>query len=253
MKRVKAKKHFGQHFLTDLNVAQKIADNIPKNSNHLIEIGPGTGMLTQLIYNKHNKFTAIEIDKELVVFLNEKIPGIDIINQDFLRFNLHDFDNDDLSIVGNFPYNISSQILFKTFEFRQKVTSLVGMFQLEVGDRIAASSGSKKYGILSVLIQTFFDVHKLFVVNQHVFTPPPKVKSIVIKLTRNSRDTLGCNEGLYMKVVKAAFNKRRKMLRNALNMFTFINQDAVNDLLSKRAEQLSVQDFIRLTKVISNK
>lgn len=253
MKRVKAKKHFGQHFLIDLNVAQKIADNIPENSNHLIEIGPGTGMLTQLIYNKHNKFTAIEIDKELVVFLKDKIPGINVVNQDFLQFNLHSLDNDDLSIVGNFPYNISSQILFKTFECRQKVASLVGMFQFEVGDRIAANSGSKKYGILSVLIQTFFDVHKLFVVNRHVFTPQPKVKSIVIKLTRNSRHTLGCNEDLYIQVVKAAFNKRRKTLKNALNMFAFIDQHSADSLLSKRAEELSVQDFISLTKLISNK
>ncbi len=249
MSKVKPKKHFGQHFLKDVSIAKKIADNVLEDSNCLIEIGPGMGMLTQFILNKSKNFIGIEIDYESVLFLNNRFPNLNIMHEDFLKFNLSK-QKGELDIVGNFPYNISSQILFKVLESNKKVRSLIGMFQLEVGERISSQFGSKKYGILSVLLQTYYNIDKIFIIDSTSFYPPPKVKSIVIKLTRNKRKTLKVNEKLYIKVVKAAFNQRRKILRNALNVFTFKESSLVNELFSKRAEELKVEEFINLTRLV---
>lgn len=248
---VKAKKHLGQHFLTDLNIAQKIVNALPADDLTILEIGPGTGVLTQYMIEKDN-FTAFDIDIESIQFLKEKYPqhAHKIHFQDFLEADLKPFaSNGNFKVIGNFPYNISTQIMFKVLEHRADVSALVGMFQKEVAVRIAEKPGSKAYGILSVMLQAFYKIEYLFTVSEHVFNPPPKVKSAVIRLTRNTTDKLNCDEELFFKVVKASFNQRRKTVRNSVKVLS--GNVAVDSIyLDKRAEQLSVADFVALTNAI---
>ena len=248
---VKAKKHLGQHFLIDLNIAQKIVNALPQDDLAIIEIGPGTGVLTQYLIEKDN-FTAFDIDQESIDFLKEKYPNHahKIQYQDFLQADLTPFaSKGNFKILGNFPYNISTQIMFKVLEHRADVSALVGMFQKEVAVRIAEKPGTKAYGILSVLLQAFYKIEYLFTVSEHVFSPPPKVKSAVIRLTRNTTDTLNCNEDLFFKVVKASFNQRRKTVRNSVKVLSG-NSIVDSIYLDKRAEQLSVTEFVELTNSI---
>jgi 16S rRNA (adenine1518-N6/adenine1519-N6)-dimethyltransferase len=248
---VKPKKHLGQHFLTDTNVAEKIVKQLSPDTKSLIEIGPGTGVLTKIILEKNiPDFYVIDIDRESIEYLNKNYPELkdNIISADFLNFNLSDIFTNEFSILGNFPYNISSQILFKVLDYRKQVTEVVGMFQKEVAERIASPPGNKTYGILSVLIQAFYDIEYLFTVSEGVFFPPPKVKSAVIRLKRNNTKNLGCSEKLFFEVVKLGFGQRRKTLRNCLKKFQFANKEM--ELLSKRAEQLGVHDFVELTNSI---
>ena len=249
MKRVKPKKFLGQHFLKDFEISKKIVENLNyKKINAFIEIGPGMGVLTQHLLKKNIDGFYIEIDNESFKYLKKLYPtlGEKLILEDFLKINLEDF-NGPLGIIGNFPYNISSQILFKTFENRDQITEIVGMFQKEVAERIACKKG-KKRGILSVFLQAFYEVEYCFTVNEDVFTPSPRVKSGVIKLLRNTRKELSVNENKFKRIVKAAFNQRRKTLRNALKPFTLIRKEEIANFLTLRAEQLSVDDFIKLTQ-----
>ncbi len=249
---VKAKKHLGQHFLIDLNIAQKIVNALPQDDLAVVEIGPGTGVLTQYLIEKDN-FTAFDIDTESIEFLKQKYPQYEqkIQFQDFLEADLTPFaSKGKFKIVGNFPYNISTQIMFKVLEHRNDITSLVGMFQREVAQRIAEKPGSKAYGILSVLLQAFYKIEYLFTVSEHVFNPPPKVKSAVIRLTRNTITQLDCDEELFFKVVKASFNQRRKTIRNSVKVLT--GNSVVDSIyMDKRAEQLSVPQFVELTNAIA--
>lgn len=256
MNQVKAKKQLGQHFLTDENIAERIARSLTGRSCCLLEIGPGMGVLTKyLIGDERYHFAAIELDRESVDYLAVHYPELRVIEGDFLRLDLSSLFSEPelsegISIIGNFPYNISSQILFRVFEHRDMVPEVVGMFQKEVAERVAAAPGSKTYGILSVLLTAFYDIEYLFTVHEHVFNPPPKVKSAVIRLRRNGVNRLDCDEKLFVQVVKTAFNQRRKTLRNALKPLN-CSLDAIDDtILAKRAEQLSVQDFVGITKTI---
>ena len=245
------KKHLGQHFLNDMNIARKIVDSLSAGTNNVLEIGPGTGILTKLLIGSHyQNYNVIEIDEESIAFLKNRFPDFseNIIHGDFLKYKPDDLFPDKFSVIGNFPYNISSQILFKILECRNKVEEVVGMFQKEVAERIASQPGNKKYGILSVLVQAFYNIEYLFTVSESVFYPPPRVKSAVIRLQRNKAEILDCDEGLFFSIVKAGFNQRRKTLRNALKQFQFGSEKKLKDLLSKRAEQLSVGDFIFLTR-----
>lgn len=250
MSKVKPKKHLGQHFLNDKNIAKKIVDGLSvKENKNVLEIGPGMGVLTEfLVQNTSLNLKVIEIDRESVAYLKENLIKDEeqIIEGDFLKLQvLKDYDQ--VSIIGNFPYNISSQIFFKVLENRDKVDEVVCMIQKEVADRIRAPHGSKTYGILSVLLQTFYDIDYLFTVHENVFIPPPKVKSGVIRLRRNSKKELGCDEKLYFQVVKATFNQRRKTIRNSVkNLIKEV--DFESNYLHLRPEQLSVEDFISLTK-----
>ncbi len=248
---VKAKKHLGQHFLIDLNIAQKIVNALPQNNLPVLEIGPGTGVLTQYLIDKET-FTAFDIDRESIDFLKEKYPEHQhkIHFQDFLEADLKPFAaKGNFNVVGNFPYNISTQIMFRVLEHRADVISLVGMFQREVAQRIAEKPGTKAYGILSVLLQAFYKIEYLFTVSEHVFNPPPKVKSAVIRLTRNTTEKLNCNENLFFKVVKASFNQRRKTVRNSVKILS--GNNIVDSIyMDKRAEQLSVNEFVELTNAI---
>lgn len=247
---IRPKKHLGQHFLTDEHTAQRIVESLDVNSRNIIEIGPGKGILSKYLISKYpDTFYMIEIDKESVIYLkdqNEKFRE-KIIEGDFLNFNPISIFSDHFTIIGNFPYNISSQILFRALTYRHQVDEVVGMFQKEVAERIASPPGSKKYGILSVLLQAYFDIEYLFTVHEGTFFPPPKVKSAVIRLRRNKVTQLECDEELFVSVVKAGFNQRRKTLRNALNVFTINLPEAYTEMLQKRAEQLSVDDFVILT------
>ncbi len=248
---VKAKKHLGQHFLTDLNIAQKIVNALPQDDLTILEIGPGTGVLTQYMIEKEN-FTAFDIDQESIDFLKEKYPQHQhkVHYQDFLEADLKPFaSKGNFKVIGNFPYNISTQIMFKVLDYRSDVSALVGMFQKEVAVRIAEKPGTKAYGILSVLLQAFYKIEYLFTVHENVFNPPPKVKSAVIRLTRNTTDKLACDEDLFFKTVKASFNQRRKTVRNSIKLLG-IKQEVVSPLLDKRAEQLSVAQFVELTNAI---
>ncbi|MBC35705.1 MAG: 16S rRNA (adenine(1518)-N(6)/adenine(1519)-N(6))-dimethyltransferase [Bacteroidetes bacterium] len=247
---VKPKKHLGQHFLTDENTAKKIVDGL-KSDGNLIEIGPGKGVLSKYLMDRENTNTYfLDLDTESIEYLKEEYPesADRVIEADFLKYDLTKlFPNQKFNIIGNFPYNISSQIFFKILTHRNEVDECVGMIQKEVGERIAEKPGSKTYGILSVLLQAFYNIEYLFTVNEGVFFPPPKVKSAVIRLTRNNVKQLDCNEDLFIQVVKAGFNQRRKTLRNALKGF---NIQTPHELLTKRAEQLTVADFVILTNLI---
>ena len=248
---VKPKKSLGQHFLSDLNVARKIVDSLGSNTPDVLEIGPGTGVLTQyLLSRKELYIRVIEIDRDSVAYLHENFPQLKHIwSEDFLKDDIASRFESSFSIIGNFPYNISSQIFFRVFALRNQIPEVVGMLQKEVAERIASKHGSKKYGILSVLLQAFYDIEYLFTVSEHVFVPPPKVKSAVIRLKRNGTLALPCDEAFFVKVVKAAFNLRRKMLRNSLKA---ICENLPEKYADKRPEQLSVNDFIELTTDIEN-
>lgn len=257
MKRVKAKKHLGQHFLTDESIAANIAGAISRHRgvSRVLEIGPGTGILTRALQSMHfDELKIIEIDSESIEFLNEYHPEISagIIQGDFLKIELEPiFNGERFILAGNFPYNISSQILFRLFENRELIPELVGMFQREVAKRIASGPGSKEYGILSVLLQIYYDVEYLFTVDEDVFDPPPKVKSGVIKLIRNERAALPFGDNFMKMVVKAAFNQRRKTLRNSLKGILAGNDLALEeDILHLRPEQLSPETFITLAAAI---
>ncbi len=251
---VKPKKQLGQHFLNDKNIASKIVDALDDTTTDLLEIGPGTGVLTDFIIKKDIPgFKIIEIDRESVAFLNEAYPNLkeQLISGDFLKMDLGEVFPRGFSIVGNFPYNISSQILFKVWDYRHQVNEVVGMFQKEVAMRVAAPPGSKTYGILSVLLQAYYDIEYLFTVSEDVFTPPPKVKSGVIRLKRNKVTQLDCNEKFFKTVIKTAFNQRRKTISNSLKSLGFKNHPEELEHLSKqRPEQLSVAEFIEITKVL---
>jgi 16S rRNA (adenine1518-N6/adenine1519-N6)-dimethyltransferase len=250
---VRAKKHLGQHFLTDLNIAKRIADSLPENHpSKVLEVGPGMGVLTQfLLQQKETDLSVVEIDTESVVYLREHYPELKIIEGDFLRLDLSSFFSESFALIGNFPYNISSQIFFKLLEYRNQIPCCVGMIQKEVAERLAEAPGSKTYGILSVLLQAYYDIEYLFTVNENVFNPPPKVKSAVIRLTRNQRQALGCDEKLFTQIVKATFGQRRKQLRNTLKPFVKEESNLLaDDYFMKRPEQLSVDDFIGITKRI---
>ncbi len=255
MSLVRAKKHLGQHFLTDKNIAAKIVDSLrPENSfSQVLEVGPGMGILSDFLLQKTGLETyLIDIDTESYEFLQKKYPALGqrLINDDFLELDFGRFSGP-LGIIGNFPYNISSQILFKVLDNRRQVVQVVGMFQKEVAERCAAKAGSKEYGILSVFLQAYYKVEYLFTVKAGVFNPPPKVLSAVIRLTRNDAEQLGCDEKLFWQVVKAGFNQRRKTLRNALS--SLINKEKMVDepALDLRAERLSVADFVNLTNKIT--
>ena len=246
MKNVRAKKHLGQHFLNDEQIAFDITDLLSDGAKNVVEIGPGMGVLTQFLVKKDYKTEVVEIDRESVFYLRLNYPDLEIHEGDFLQLDLKEQYPYNFSLIGNFPYNISSQILFKAFENRDQIPEVVGMFQKEVAERIACKKG-KKRGILSVFLQAFYDVEYCFTVDEHVFNPPPKVKSGVIKLVRNSRKELPVDEKKFKRVVKAGYNQRRKTLKNAMKPFEIINENEIADLLALRAEQLSVDDFIKLT------
>jgi 16S rRNA (adenine1518-N6/adenine1519-N6)-dimethyltransferase len=250
---VTAKKHLGQHFLKDQNIARKITDALTIDHCHqVIEVGPGMGILTGLLLEKPGiSLKVIDIDVESTEFLTKKYSGREpfIIHGDFLNSDLSQLFQGSMAIIGNFPYNISSQIFFKIIEHRDQVTEVVGMVQKEVAERICHGPGSKTYGILSVVLQAFFHIEYLFTVGENVFVPPPKVKSAVIRLRRNESENLDCNERLFFMVVKTAFNQRRKMLSNALKP---LGKTVPEEFAMKRAEQLSVEEFVRLTRKMEN-
>ncbi len=262
---VRAKKHLGQHFLKDESIARQISETLSLNGfKNVIEIGPGTGVLTKYLLQRNIDLVAMDLDSESVAYLENNFPlehpeavnsnsNFKIIEADFLNYDLNKlFGNEQFAITGNFPYNISTQIVFKMLEFKDRIPEFSGMFQKEVAQRICAASGKKTYGILSVLAQTFYDAEYLFTVPPIVFDPPPKVESGVIHLVRKENFTLDCDENLFFKVVKTAFNQRRKTLRNSLKIFglsDILKEDAIFAL---RPEQLPVADFIDLAKKIAN-
>lgn len=243
---VKPKKNLGQHFLRNEDIARQIAESIVSGPKNVLEIGPGMGVLTKyLIEQGYENFNVVEIDRESVEYLQQHYPALreHIWPKDFLALDLADLFEQNLTIIGNFPYNISSQILFKVLDYKELVNEVVGMFQKEVAERVAAKPGNRQYGILSVLLQAFYDIEYLFTVDEHQFFPPPKVKSAVIRLTRNPDKQLHCAESLFKQVVKSAFNQRRKTLRNSLSQFEFSDEYRQNSIFTKRPEQLSVQEF----------
>ena len=258
MKAVRPKKNLGQHFLVDLSIARRIADTVDACPDiPVLEVGPGMGVLTQYLVPKAREVKAVEIDTESVQYLHERCPELRdrIISDDFLRMDLHTvFEGQPFVLTGNYPYDISSQIFFKMVDNRDLIPCCTGMIQREVAQRMASAPGSKSYGILSVLIQAWYDVEYLFTVDEGVFNPPPKVKSAVIRMTRNDTRTLGCDEALFRRVVKSVFNQRRKMLRVSLRQLfadsashaDFFSQE----MLTRRPEQLSVSEFVALTNLV---
>ena len=275
MQQVRAKKFLGQHFLKDLSIAQRIAETAYKGQSdevqstkekvRVLEIGPGMGVLTQyLLKNPNIQLTAIEIDRESVVYLKECYPELHLIEGDFLKLDLKIiYPEGELNVIGNYPYNISSQIFFKVLDYKDRIPVCSGMIQKEVAERIASKPGKKAYGILSVLLQAYYDIEYLFTVDEHVFNPPPKVKSAVIRMTRNKRRQLDCDEELFKTVVKTAFNQRRKQMRNSLrNLVESLKlkversseeESRLEWFLTRRPEQLSVDEFVELTKLIQLK
>lgn len=256
MSLVRAKKHLGQHFLTDKNIAAKIVDSLQPAGRYsqVLEVGPGMGILSDILLQREGyEVHLVDIDTESYEFLQKKYPDLGgrLINADFLAMDFASAFKGPLAIIGNFPYNISSQILFKILDNRQQVPEVVGMFQKEVAERCASKPGSKEYGILSVFLQAYYKVEYLFTVKAGVFNPPPKVLSAVIRLTRNDIADLNCDEKLFWQIVKAGFNQRRKTLRNALS--SLINKEKMlnDETLDLRAERLSVADFVALTNRIS--
>ena len=252
MELVKAKKHLGQHFLKDLNIAQKIADTLSlANYKKVVEIGAGMGVLTQFLLKKDTEVYVVEIDKESVAYLEAHYPELrgKIIADDFLKYDIAGYLREPFAIIGNFPYNISTQIVFKLLELRDYVPEFSGMFQKEVAERICEREGSKTYGILSVLVQAFYEATYLFTVSEGVFNPPPKVKSVV----RKPNYHLDCDEALFFTIVKTAFNQRRKTLRNSLKPLLTNESLKKNSIFDKRPEQLPWQDFVFITKEISRK
>lgn len=252
MRFVKPKKFLGQHFLKDLSIAQDIADTVDACPElPILEVGPGMGVLTQFLLQKERPVKVVELDYESVAYLRQSFPALEenIIEDDFLKLRLEKlFDGKPFVLTGNYPYNISSQIFFKMLDYKDLIPCCTGMIQKEVAERMAAAPGSKTYGILSILIQAWYKVEYLFTVHEHVFNPPPKVKSAVIRMTRNATTDLGCNERLFKLIVKTTFNQRRKTLRNSIS--TILDKDnplSADPVFNKRPEQLSVQEFIELT------
>lgn len=258
MKAVTAKKRLGQHFLTDLSIARDIADTVDTCPGlPVLEVGPGMGVLTQFLLEKERPLKVVEIDEESVSYLCKNLPGLqeeNIIPDDFLKMHLDRlFDGGQFMLIGNYPYNISSQIFFKMLDYKEYIPYCSGMIQKEVGERLAAKPGNKSYGILSILIQVWYDVEYLFTVNENVFSPPPKVKSAVVLMKRNGRTCLGCNEELFKKIVKGTFNQRRKKLRNSIQQIVGKESPIMNDaVLEKRPEQLSIEEFIELTNKVEH-
>ena len=261
MKQDRPKKNLGQHFLTDLNIAKRIADTLDACPDiPLLEIGPGMGVLTQFLVEKPRQVKAVEIDDESVRYLNEKFPKLrdNIIGDDFLKMDLRQvFDGKTFVLTGNYPYDISSQIFFKMLDNKELIPCCTGMIQREVALRIASKPGSRQYGILSVMIQAWYDTEYLFTVDEDVFNPPPKEKSAVTRMTRNGVQDLGCDETLFKRVVKTVFNQRRKMLRVSLK--PLFNKETMpspeffaNDMMTKRPEQLAVADFVELTNRVAS-
>lgn len=255
MQPVRAKKHLGQHFLNDETIAKNTVEALLEKdkTSFVVEVGPGTGVLTQFLINEVEGFLAMDVDQESVDYLKAKYPEKKdkIVFSDFLQADLQKVAAQKFNVVGNFPYNISSQIMFKVLENKNSVDYVVGMFQKEVAMRLAEKPGSKVYGILSVLLQAFYDIEYLFTVHENVFTPPPKVKSAVIRLTRNNVQKLDCDEELFKKVVKTTFNQRRKTIRNSVRTL-FNNNELRHPLLDKRPEQLSVAQFVELTQFVQD-
>ena len=260
MKRVRPKKNLGQHFLTDLGIARRIADTVDACPDiPVLEIGPGMGVMTQFLYPKEREFKCVEIDKESVAYLNDAFPRLrdNIIGDDFLRMDLREvFEGKQFVLTGNYPYDISSQIFFKMLDYKDLIPCCTGMIQREVALRIASEPGTKAYGILSVLIQAWYDTEYLFTVDETVFNPPPKVKSAVIRMTRNGVKELGCDEELFRRVVKTVFNQRRKMLRVSLRQIFNGTVQArpeffENDMMTMRPEQLTVRQFVELTNLVA--
>ena len=256
MKTVTAKKRLGQHFLTDLSIARDIADTVDICPNiPILEVGPGMGVLTQFLLEKKNPLKVVEIDEESVAYLCKNLPALgedNIIPDDFLKMRLDRlFDGKQFMLIGNYPYNISSQIFFKMLEYKEFIPYCSGMIQKEVGERLAARPGNKAYGILSILIQVWYDVEYLFTVNENVFSPPPKVKSAVVLMKRHDRTALGCNEMLFKQIVKATFNQRRKKMRNPIQQIVGKGSPLLSDpILDNRPEQLSIEQFIELTNKV---
>lgn len=251
---VKPKKSYGQHFLNDENIAKSIVDALTLHGGykHVLEIGPGMGVLTKyLLQNPEINPFFIEVDEHSVEYLIKNYEGIDkkLFSKDFLTFDLNTITTEKLAIIGNFPYNISSQILFKVLEHKDKIPEVVGMFQKEVAVRVASKPNNKDYGILSLLLQAYYDIDYLMTVPENVFTPPPRVLSAVIRLKRNNLDKLPCDEVLFKNLIKTSFNQRRKMLRGTLKQFNF-DQAKVEHLMTKRPENLSVEDFVLLTNAV---
>jgi len=258
MKQVRPKKNLGQHFLTDLSIAKAIADTVDACPElPVLEVGPGMGVMTQFLVEKPRPLKVVEIDRESVAWLNEHFPKLreNILGEDFLRMDLQTvFDGQPFVLTGNYPYDISSQIFFKMLDNKELIPCCTGMIQREVAQRMAAEPGSKTYGILSVLIQAWYNVEYLFTVDEHVFNPPPKVKSAVIRMTRNEVMDLGCDERLFKRLVKTVFNQRRKMLRVSLKQMLPADSSFFtlhSSLLTKRPEQLSIQQFVELTNLVA--
>ncbi len=254
--KVRAKKALGQHFLRDVAIAQQIAESLVFEQDRMpvLEIGPGMGVLTQyLLQNPRMDVTAIELDRESVDYLTIHYPQLHLVQGDFLRFDLDIlFPEGEFCVIGNYPYNISSQIFFKVLEYKDRIPCCSGMIQKEVAERLASKPGNKAYGILSVLMQAYYDIEYLFTVHEHVFDPPPKVKSAVIRFTRNERKHLDCDEVLFKTVVKTAFNQRRKQMRNSLQALVGKGHPILEEpIFTKRPEQLSVEEFVSLTNLIS--
>lgn len=251
---VKPKKYLGQHFLKDLTIAQDIVEALKcDEAKKVIEVGPGMGVLTQFLLKRNDiELSVVEVDDESVMYLQQHYPTLHIIHQDFLQLEFDKLFTKPMAVIGNFPYNISSQILFKVLENKEQVKEVVGMFQKEVGERMQAKPRTKAYGILSVLIQAFYDVEYLFTVHENVFNPPPKVKSAVLRFKRNQVKSLDCDQMLFVDVVKTGFNQRRKTLRNALKKFELSPSITIQEVFNKRAEELSVNDFVELSKLIEN-
>lgn len=258
MKKVRPKKNLGQHFLTDLNVAKAIADTVDACPNlPVLEVGPGMGVLTQYLIEKPRELRVVEIDRESVAYLHERFPQLTekVIEGDFLRMDLSQlFNGGQFVLTGNYPYDISTQIFFKMLDNKELIPCCTGMIQREVAQRMASTPGTKAYGILSVLTQAWYSVEYLFTVDEHVFNPPPKVKSAVIRMTRNEVTDLGCDERLFKRVVKTVFNQRRKMLRVSLKQIVpadvLANVTDGNDILTRRPEQLSIPEFVELTNKV---
>lgn len=265
MEQVRAKKALGQHFLKDLDVARRIAqtispDNLPPEhaaewgALPVVEIGPGMGVLTRFLTEEGRKVTAVELDSESVEYLASAMPQLNVVEADFLKLDLNTLTDGEMALIGNYPYNISSQIFFKVLDYREKIPVVAGMLQKEVAERICSAPGSKVYGILSVLLQAWYDCEYLFSVPPGVFAPPPKVTSGVLRLTRNSRTSLGCDERKFKTVVKTAFGQRRKTLRNSLSgLIPAGNPILGSELMSLRPERLGVEDFILITQSIEEK
>ena len=258
MKQVRPKKNLGQHFLTDLSIAKAIADTVDACPGlPVLEVGPGMGVMTQYLVEKPRPLKVVEIDRESVAYLNEHFPQLreNILGEDFLRMDLNTvFDGQPFVLTGNYPYDISSQIFFKMLDNKELIPCCTGMIQREVALRMASEPGTKAYGILSVLIQAWYNVEYLFTVDEHVFNPPPKVKSAVIRMTRNEVTDLGCDERLFKRLVKTVFNQRRKMLRVSLKQMLPADSSLFtlhSSLLTKRPEQLSIQQFVELTNLVA--